>query len=247
MVTRSIFCKKKVVIKITYDLHIHSCLSPCAEDDMTPATIAGFAKLNGIDIIAVADHNAADNLPAVSIACEAYGVKLLPAIEVNTAEEIHVLCYFSTVEKALAVSDILYKNLPAFPFDKNIWGRQLIMDTDDNIIGEKEKLLTGAVTLSLYDVVSLCEKFGGIAVPAHVDKDSYSLLSVLGFAPDDLPFELYELQRPAHTLERLLQSGRLPDSIVKENILTSSDAHCIAQISEYPKTLSEESPLRRLF
>lgn len=228
---------------MTYDLHIHSALSPCADDDMTPANIAGFAKLNGIELIAVSDHNAADNLPAVQQACDAFGVRLLPAIEVNTEEEIHLLTYFRDVDTALAMSRILYDHLPETPYDPEIWGRQLVMDTDDNILRTVERLLTGAVTLNLYEVTALCRSMGGIAVPAHVDKETTSLLSVLGFAPEDLPFEIYEVKRPEHTLEKLLEQGRLPGG---REILTSSDAHTLPDISTHPRTLPEDSFLNSL-
>ncbi|MDL2219077.1 PHP domain-containing protein [Ruminococcaceae bacterium OttesenSCG-928-O06] len=228
---------------MTYDLHIHSCLSPCANDDMTPTNIAGFAKLNGIDLIAVADHNSALNLPATAQACEAYGVRLLPAIEMNTAEEIHLLCYFARVEDALAMGEAIYENLPRYPYDHEIWGRQLVMDAEENTIGEVDKLLTAACTLDLYAAKALCEKLGGIAVPAHVDKESTSLLSVLGFAPEDLPFAAYEVKRPEHTLAALWESGRLPAGV---EILTSSDAHSLGEIPEHPRTLSPQSCLWRL-
>ena len=228
---------------MTYDLHIHSCLSPCADDDMTPASIAGFAKLNGIDLIAVADHNAADNLSAAACACEAYGVTLLPAMEITTQEEIHVLAYFPSLEAALRTSDMLYNLLLDLPYDPAIWGRQLVMDENDNIIAEKNKLLPAALPLDLYAVKALCDEAGAIAVPAHVDKDSYSLLSVLGFAPEDLPFAAYEVRRPEHALPGLLQSGRLPAG---PEIITSSDAHSLMQISEFPRILPAASVLRSL-
>lgn len=227
-------------IDVTYDLHIHSCVSPCADDDMTPANIAGFAKLNGIDLIAVTDHNAADNLPAVAAACKAYGVQLLPGIETNTEEEIHLLAYFATVKAALEMSDRLYRLLPKMPYSKEIWGKQLVMDEDDVVLREKEKLLTGAVPLNLYEMKALCEELGGVAVPAHVDKDSTSLLSVLGFAPQDLPFAAYEVKRPEHTLQKLWDAGRLPQGC---ETLTSSDAHCLADIAEHPRSLAPGSPL----
>ena len=116
-----------------YDLHMHSCLSPCAEDDMTPANIAGLAKLAGAELIAVTDHNAADNLPAVQCCCNADGLRLLPGVEVNTAEEIHVLCYFKTVDTALEFGRLLYAALPEFPYDPP-WGRQLVMDENDEVL-----------------------------------------------------------------------------------------------------------------
>lgn len=225
-----------------YDLHLHSCLSPCAQDDMTPATVAGMAKLAGADLIAITDHNSAANLPAALTACEAYGIQLLPGIEVNTAEEIHVLCYFKTVAQALAFGDILYDALPRFPYDETIWGRQLVMNADDEITGSIDKLLTGAVSMDIYSVKALCEEMGGIAVPAHVDKDSYSLLSVLGFLPEDLSFSMLELRSP-ETLSDYVQKGRLPAGC---EILTSSDAHCIEQIGSCLQTLSAQSHLNKL-
>ncbi|MEF9866230.1 MAG: PHP domain-containing protein, partial [Oscillospiraceae bacterium] len=100
-----------------YDLHLHTCLSPCANEDMTPSTVAGMAKLAGADLIAVTDHNSALNLPAAQKACDAYGLRLLPGIEVNTAEEIHLLCYFPSVKAALCMSDIIYSSLPDFEYD----------------------------------------------------------------------------------------------------------------------------------
>lgn len=228
---------------LSYDLHLHSCLSPCADDDMTPATIAGFAALNGTGLIAIADHNSALNLPAAKTACDAYGVRLLPAIEVNTAEEIHLLTYFKTVEQALQMGRLVWENLPAFPYDRDIWGAQKIMDAEDNCTGECEKLLTAACALDIYQLTAACRELGGIPVPAHVDKDSTSLLSVLGFAPEDLPFEAYEVKRPEHTLAALVDSGRLPAG---REILTSSDAHTLAEIPEHPRILAENSCLLRL-
>lgn len=225
-----------------YDLHMHSCLSPCADDDMTPATIAGMAKLAGADLIAICDHNAALNLPAAQRACETYGLRLLPGIEVNTAEEVHVLCYFKTVETALQFGETLYAALPAFPYDETVWGKQLIMDENDEITGTVEKLLTGAVQMDIYDIKAACEALGGIAVPAHVDADSFSALAVLGFLPDDLPFAALEMRRPERLAElaekRLLPAGR--------EVLCSSDAHCIERIACDLHTLSETSVLRAL-
>ena len=228
---------------MTYDLHIHSCLSPCAEDEMTPSAIAGFAKLNGIGLIAVTDHNSAQNLPAAQAACAAYGVRLLPGIEVNTEEEIHLLCYFPTVAAALQMSDAIYQSLPELPYDRSIWGNQLVMDENDVVTAEVDKLLTLACGLDLYAATALCRDLGGVAVPAHVDRDSYSLLSVLGFAPEDLPFPAFELHRPEHALAGLLAAGRMPEG---REILTSSDAHRLLDISEHPRVLAGDSCIWKL-
>lgn len=228
---------------MTYDLHIHSCLSPCADDDMTPASIAGFAKLAGIDVIAVADHNSALNLPAAQAACAAYGVGFVPAIEVNTAEEVHLLTYFPRLESALEVGRLLYLRLPDIECDPHLWGQQLAMDEEDKILGSPAKLLASAADMTLAEVKDLCESFGGIAVPAHVDRDSFSILSQLGFVPDDLRFEAFEVRRPEHSYEGLVASGRLPGGVP---ILTSSDAHSLCDIPDFPRTLPEGHPLRRL-
>ena len=149
---------------------------------MTPANIAGLAKLAGAELIAVTDHNAADNLPAVQCCCNAYGLRLLPGVEVNTAEEIHVLCYFKTVDTALEFGRLLYAALPEFPYDPAVWGRQLVMDENDEVLRTVDKLLTGAV---------------------------YALLSVLGFLPEDLPFAAVELH-DASRLGGLVEKGLLP-------------------------------------
>lgn len=226
-----------------YDFHIHSCLSPCANDDMTPTTIAGFSKLNGADAIAITDHNSALNLPAAQKACEAYGLRLLPGIETCTAEEIHLLCYFGSVDVALQMGEKLYESLPDIPYDHNIWGRQLVMDENDAAISEPQKLLTAASEMDIYQMKTLCERLGGIAVPAHVDRDNYSLLSVLGFAPQDLPFEAYEVARPEHTLSNLVANGRLPAG---QQIITGSDAHNLEALPQHLRTLPEDSCLWKL-
>ena len=225
-----------------YDLHIHSALSPCANDDMTPANVAGMAKLAGADIIAVTDHNSALNLPAVKAACDAYDLKLLPGIEVNTQEEIHVLCYFSNVDTALKFSELLYEHLPAFPYDEEIWGRQLVMDENDEILRTVPKLLTGALDMDIYEVKAACEAAGGICVPAHIDADSYSILSVLGFFPDDIVFDTIEVKFPDR-LDPLLQKGFVPRGC---NVITSSDAHQLDKIAENLKELPKDTSLWQL-
>ncbi len=222
-----------------YDLHLHSCLSPCADDDMTPATIAGMAKLAGADLIAITDHNSARNLPAAKKACDAYGLRLLPGIEVNTAEEIHLLCYFQTVETALLFGEMLYQVLPDFTYDSTVWGKQLVMDENDAVIDTVSKLLTGAVNLDIYAVKAACEAHGGVAVPAHVEKDSYSLLAVLGFMPEDLHFSALESKHP-EKLPPLIARGFLPKGC---EILSSSDAHCMADIAANLHELDENSVL----
>ncbi len=239
------YCTSKrtghTVVHMLYDLHIHSCLSPCSDNDMTPATIAGMAKLAGADIMAVTDHNSALNLPYVEKACSAYGIKLLPGIEVTTAEEIHVLCYFKSVAKALEFGEMLYNKLPDLPCDEDIWGSQLVCDENDSVLEKVPKLLTSATALDVYEIGNICAEYGGIAVPAHVEKDSTSLLSVMGFLPDDLNFDLYESKKP-EKLNFYIEKGLFPGG---KDIITSSDAHTIEQIAQNLQTLPADSALLR--
>ncbi len=212
--------------KLKYDLHIHSALSPCADNDMTPATIAGLCALEGIQLAALSDHNSAKNVPAFKAACDAYGVAVLPAIEVNTSEEIHLLCYFPSVEKALEMDGWLSGKLQQVKIDNEIWGDQLVMDEEDNVIATEEYLLTAAVDAGIYEVKDKCQNLGGIAVPAHADKDSFSVLSVLGFLPNDLDFPAIEL-KDTGKYQALSKKGFLPEG---KEILSSSDAHSVSEL-----------------
>jgi len=227
----------------SYDLHIHTALSPCADDDMTPAGVVGFSALAGADIIAVTDHNSALNLPYVKKACDAYGVAMIPGIEVNTAEEIHLLCYFKSVEKALGFGAELYVHLPDVAVGEDIWNRQLIVDENGAVVGSVEKLLTNALDLGIYEVAQLCADYGGVYVPAHADRGSFSLLSVFGFSPEDLRYRCVELTRPDEYGE-LVKKKLLPGGLT---VLASSDAHSLAELSAHvPRALPRGCELLKL-
>ena len=162
----------------------------------------------------------------------------------NTAEEIHLLCYFSRRGGGLAVRRAFcIEALPALPYDEPaIWGRQLVTDEEDHVLDKVEKLLTGAVRLTLAEAAALCRRMGGVPVPAHADADSYSVFSVLGGWPMDVDFELLEVKFPERA-EKLMAAGLLP---ADRPVLTSSDAHCIEAVASRMSTLGEGSPLYRL-
>lgn len=230
-------------MKLKYDLHIHSALSPCADNDMTPSNIAGFRLLSGADVISLCDHNSALNTPFIKKVCEEYKIGFIPGIEVNTAEEIHILCYFSDVDAALEMGEIIYSSLPDIKADSDIWGEQLIIDESDEVVGRVEKLLTVASSLDVYEVKSECERLGGIVVPAHVDRDSYSVLSVLGFMPDDLKFSAIEMTNP-EKYRNFVERKMLPENV---EILNSSDAHNLASlINENLHSIDEDSVFMKL-
>ena len=132
-----------------YDLHMHSCLSPCGDDDMTPNNLVNMAALKELDVIALTDHNCSRNLPAAQAVAEQAGLLFVPGIEVNTAEEVHMLAYFEDVEQAVAYGEEIYASLPDIPNCPSLFGNQYVMDSQDEIVGTVDKLLLNACGFSL--------------------------------------------------------------------------------------------------
>ena len=211
------------MIELFSDLHIHSCLSPCADDDMTPANICGMAALKGLQMIAVTDHNTARNLPAVKTCCDAYGLLMIPGMEITTKEEVHLLGYFATVEDAMDFSEFLRPHMPPKKNRPQFFGNQLVMDEDDNVIAEEDELLIGASDLRLAELVKIIRERGGVPVPAHINRGSNGLLINLGFMPEDLSFTAVEVWR-ALPCPHTPQAGKV--------ILHSSDSHHLGDILE---------------
>ena len=208
-------------MRLYYDLHIHSCLSPCGDDDMTPNNIVGMAKLCGYDIIALTDHNTCKNCPAIVEVGKNNGLTVVPGMELCTSEEIHVVCLFPTVEDALRFSDYVEKNSPPITNRPEIFGNQLIMDCEDNVIGKVDNLLTLASFISIDDVYEVVNSFGGIAYPAHLNRESYSIISVLGEFTNDNEYPAAEFS-DLSVLDEYKE--RFPALNDKE-IIKSSDAH----------------------
>ncbi len=205
------------------DLHIHSCLSPCGSDDMTPANLCGMAALKGLQMIALTDHNTAKNLPAAQKCCDAYGLLLIPGMEITTREEVHLLGYFPSVEIASDFGAFIKKHLPNKTNRPSLFGHQYVMNVDDEILSEEDALLIGATDLSLSDLVRMIRRAGGVPVPAHINRGSNGLLINLGFIPQDLKLTAVEVWRDlpcAHTP----QEGKV--------VLHSSDAHYLGDILE---------------
>ncbi|MBR1710929.1 MAG: PHP domain-containing protein [Clostridia bacterium] len=217
------------------DLHMHSCLSPCGSDDMTPANLCGMAALKGLQMIALTDHNTARNLPAAKICCDAYGLTLIPGMEITTKEEVHLLGYFETVEAALQFSDFLKGHMPKQKNRPKFFGNQFVMDEDDNVIDEEETLLIGASDLRLSELTGLIREAGGVPVPAHINRGSNGLLINLGMMPEDLHFTAVEVWR-ALPCAHSPQAGKV--------VLHSSDAHYLGDILEAEVTfdLPERTP-----
>lgn len=214
------------------DLHIHSCLSPCGDEGMTPNNLSHMAKLKGLQLIAVSDHNTAKNLPAVAAVCERVGVKLLPAMELTTREEVHMLAYFPDVKTACAFSERIYPYLPDIQNRPEFFGRQLIMDDQDEIIGEEPKLLLQALDIPIDELTAMIREAGGLAVPAHVNRGSNGLLNVLGFLSGDEDYAALEV-------DKSLDCPRLPKRFLE---LHASDAHRLEDIFERVERLDLPTP-----
>ena len=213
--------------KYFYDLHIHSCLSPCADNDMTPENIAGMASLNGLNIVALTDHNTTKNCRAFFAAARRYGIVPIAGMEMTTAEDVHVVALFPTLESAEKFEEeyrkyrILYKNR------KDIFGDQLIFGEDDELIGEEEDLLLNASTLSIEEAVKLVRSFGGAAFPAHIDREENGIISALGALPEEPHFDCIEMrdrEKIGEYTEKYGLEGKM--------ILVDSDAHYLWDINE---------------
>lgn len=221
------------MIGLTYDLHIHSCLSPCGDDDMTPANIAGMAAIKGLDVIALTDHNTCRNCPALLKMAENYGILAIPGVEVTTSEEIHAVCLFPTLEAALNFDVFLYDRLLPFPNDETIFGKQQIYNEQDEVVGTLEKLLINSTEISIDHLGELAKSYGGVMFPAHVDKSSNSLISSLGMIPPDSTFKTAEVK----DLKKLHELRRQHPYLNQCRIISNSDAHYLEQIKEPELTI----------
>lgn len=215
-------------MNLKYDFHIHSCLSPCGDNDMTPYNFVNMAKLLGYDIIALTDHNSCLNCPAALKAGEEAGIAVVPGMELCTSEEIHAVCLFPDLEKALEFSDYVKSTMPPVKNDASIFGEQLIMDSTDRIIGNEEILLTAASGISIDDAVKEVSRFGGAVFPAHLDRASYSVLSVLGFMYPEMGFAAAEFTHKAY-IPQYEEKHPLLKEMKK---LRNSDAHYLENMVE---------------
>lgn len=212
----------------SYDLHIHSCLSPCGDDDMTVNNIAGMAKIKNLRAVALTDHNTCKNARAFEQACKQYGVVAVPGMEITTAEEIHVLVYFSDVDTAERFESEFDKYRTKIKNRPDIFGTQRILDEDDNITGEYEYLLSVACSLSVDEVYEMAERYGAATVPAHIDKTSNGMLGILGMMPETPKFACVEIK------DRTKTQAIKENNPILENtpVISDSDAHLLWDINE---------------
>ena len=212
------------------DLHLHSCLSPCADDDMLPEDLVGLSLLNGLELIALTDHNSVRNCPAAAAAAEAYGIGFIPGCEVTTAEDVHCVCLFPSLAAAMDFGCALEERLAPVRNRPEIFGNQIICHPD----GRRESyetLLLPACSVSILELPEFIRPFGGLCYPAHVDRESGGLLAMLGLWPE-------ELRVPAAEIRSVLPSG-VPDGL---KTIMASDSHRLMDLPQDGFPLPLQTP-----
>ena len=218
-------------MKVYYDLHMHSCLSPCGADDMTPNNLVHMAELAGLEVIALSDHHTTRNVPAAVAVGTGCGVLLVPAMELTTNEDIHVLCLLPTVEKAEELRQYVYPRLPQRKNRPKAFGHQYVMNEKDEILEEEPQLLSFGSSIGIYEAKGLLEEFGGLAIPAHIDRASYSLIGVMGLVDPEMGYTVYETT-PGCDRQALMAQYQFSGGF-----LSNSDAHDLIAIADAKRQL----------
>jgi PHP family Zn ribbon phosphoesterase len=206
------------------DLHIHTCLSPCGDLEMAPKDIVRRAREEGLALIGITDHNSSKNVGAVLEAAEGTSVSVIPGMEVQTIEEVHVLTYFGDLDALKEWDEIVYRELPDVLNNPDHFGDQPVVTIEGEILGFERKLLLNSVRMTVDQVFGEVQRLGGYCVPAHTDKNSFSLLTQLGFIPPNLHIVIVEV----HDLQRAQRLAALKDL----QFITSSDAHFLSEVGK---------------
>jgi PHP family Zn ribbon phosphoesterase len=213
-------------VEFIADLHIHTCLSPCAELSMTPKGIVEKAASLGINILAVCDHNSAENVEVTRDLAKKKGIYVIAGMEINSAEEVHILSLFRDVEDAQKMQEIVYQHLQAGENDEDSIGMQVVVNADDEVLGFNRRLLIGATSLSVDRIVGLVHDLSGLAVASHIDREGFGIIGQLGFINPEIGFDALEISYRRTYGEALL----LYDIYRQIPWISSSDAHRIEEI-----------------
>jgi len=207
------------------DLHIHSTLSPCSALEMSSRAIVEKAKEVGLDIIAITDHNMAENGKYAALLSRESGPVVLFGMELQTMEEVHLLALFEDYETAMALQELVYGLLPAVDNRPDYFGDQVVVDEKDNIVRFEQRLLLNSANISVNDAVSWIKAHGGLVIPSHIDSLTFSLVSQLGYVPDDVQFDALEIsdRKKLPSLLPFIKAKNLP-------IVSFSDAHHLDEI-----------------
>lgn len=214
------------------DLHVHTCLSPCADLEMYPSAVVEKSIAEKLDIIAICDHNASENMQFVLRLAEGKSLTILPGIEITSSEEVHLLALFDTLDDLKKIQDIIYDHLSGTNREE-VFGCQAIVNDLDEVEGFNDKFLLGATKLPLLDIIHLIHSFGGLAIASHIDRESFSIISQLGFIDQDIPLDALEITRQTG-----IQGARIKyPELVRFPFIESSDAHFIKDIGQGTTTM----------
>lgn len=219
------------------DLHLHTCLSPCGDLKMSPRNITTEAERRNIKIIAITDHNSAENVEAVIKAARGRSLIILPGMEICTREEVHVIAIFENISQVMQLQELVHDHLSG-ENDPEVFGMQVIANENDEVEGFQRKLLIGAVDLSLEEIVGRIHALDGLAIAAHIDRESYSVIGQLGFIPASVQFDAMEL------------SANISDAAAHERFqeyrhctfIRNSDAHFVEHIGSNTSSYLIEEP-----
>lgn len=218
------------------DLHVHTALSPCASDDMTPPAILLAAERRGIRVLGVVDHSSAANAQAVLEAAEAFEVRVFVGIEVESVESVHVLALFDCAHTALDMDRALAATMPRATNRPDLFGEQYLVNELGDVIAVEDRMLAVASALGVEDIARMTIERGGIPMPAHVDRRATGLLGVLGLMPPRLEVDLVEVSPNVTPRDA---RARWPE-LEGYGLVTSSDAHCLADIGRAHCLVSDE-------
>ena len=230
-------------MKLFYDFHIHTALSPCADDDMTPNNVVNMSILKGLDAIAITDHNASGNCEVCMAIGKQNGIIVIPGMELQTVEDVHVVALFKTIEAVKVFQEEVDALKLPIPNRPDRFGNQFIMDDEDKVIGEEKIALITAVNITIDKAFEIVDRLDGIIFPAHIDRASNSIISNLGFMPENLKVNLVELSASYD------ENTKLPTvDFSKYKVLRNSDAHQLWKISEPVNALEvEEKTIEGIF
>jgi PHP family Zn ribbon phosphoesterase len=222
-----------VLREFKVDLHIHTCLSPCGDWEMSPHNIIQRSLDTALDLIAICDHNTSENAGAVMREGRRRGICVLPGLEICSKEEVHILAIFGELEHALAMQAWVYAGLPG-QNQPEVFGYQVVANEDSEVLGENPRLLIGATRLGLGEIVRQTHALSGLSVSAHVDRPANGIINQLGFIPPDLKIDAVEVSR---RIALPIARQTLPE-IGNRPCITSSDAHFLKDIGAARTVLS---------
>jgi len=219
------------------DLHIHTVLSPCGDLSMSPLNIVEQAAAVGLNIIGITDHNSTLHGPVTKKFADKKGIMVVYGAEVTTKEDVHCICLFESDEQRNNFQGFIDRNLPKIQNNTSIFGHQVVVDENEEILEEIESLLITGLNVSIDEVERKVHELNGLFIPAHIDRSKYSLTSQLGFVPKDLKFDALEISRNI-SLEKANQTFSY---IKNARFIRTSDAHNIDQIGSNPSTMKMEA------